>query len=209
MSPLIKKEVRLLLPGFLTGVALTFSNFLLPDFGSARIGNVFVVFPFLCCPAMALMMALNSFGSELSFGTFSNLLAQPVARKEIWRVKIFLLAGALFIVGSLWCVFFYFRYASFNNPNNPHDFGDILICVWTFLLVVFSGALWTVLLIRQVAAAFWFTLLIPALILVLTAGLNTVMADALAGWIQVTLLCAYSAAGLWFARRLFFRAQDT
>jgi ABC-type transport system involved in multi-copper enzyme maturation permease subunit len=210
MNPFVKKEIRLLLPGFLTGIVLALSNFLLPDFGiSSPVRGVLVVFPFLCCPAMVVVMALNSFGSEISFGTFSNLLAQPVPRKQIWRVKICLLAGALFIVGSLWCLFFYFRYAPFKDPNNPQDFGDVLISAGTFLMVVFSGALWTVLLIRQVAAAFWFTLLTPALILVLTAGLNTVMADAPAEWIRVTLLGGYSVAGLWFARWLFLCAQDT
>ena len=209
MSPLVKKEVRLLMPGFLAAMVLAFSNFLLPDFGrSPFIRGLLVVFPFVGCPAMVLMMALSSFGSELSFGTFSNLLAQPVPRKQIWRVKIFLLAGALFILGSIWCVFFYLRYAPFRDPNNPQDYWDVFVCAWTFLLVVFSGALWTVLLIRQVAAAFWFTILTPALILVLTAGLNSVMADAPAEWIRVTLLCGYSVAGLWFARWLFLRAQD-
>ena len=38
---------------------------------------------------------------------------------------------------------------------------DLFTGVGTFGLVVFSGGLWTVLLLRQVAAAFWFTVLVP------------------------------------------------
>jgi hypothetical protein len=210
MSPLVKKEVHLLLPGFLIGVSVAFSNCLMPDFGPATpFRGVVVVFPFLCCPAMALMMALNSFGAEFSLGTFSNLMAQPVPRLQIWRIKISLLAGALFTVGSLWCLFFYLRYAPFKNPKNPQDFWDVFVCVWAYLLVVFSGALWTVLLIRQVAAAFWFTVLTPAMILVLTAGMYEALPQSLATLITLTLLGFYSIAGYCLARWLFLRAQDT
>jgi hypothetical protein len=207
MSPLIKKEVRLLLPGFLIGVIMAISNCLMPDVGPATpFRGVVVVFPFLCCPAMALMMALNSFGAEFSLGTFSNLMAQPVPRLRIWRIKILLLAGALFIMGSLWCLFYYLRYA----PNMRGEaFGNILVCAWTYLLVIFSGALWTVLLIRQVAAAFWFTVLTPGMILVLTAGMYEALPQSLAALITLTLLVFYSVAGYCLARWLFLRAQDT
>lgn len=210
MSPLLKKEIRLLLPGFLAGIVLTLSNLLLPDFGnSSPFREVWAAFPFLCCPAMAVMMALNSFGSEISFGTFSNVLAQPVSRHRVWRVKILLLAGALFILGSLWCLFFYLRYSPFKLPNNPQNFGDVVVCAWMFLLVVFTGSLWTVLLLRQVAAAFWFTLLVPGMILVLTSSLTAGLSEAVAEILLVTLLGIYALSGFWFARWLFFRAQDT
>ena len=207
MNPFVKKEIRLLLPGFLIGVALAFSNCLMPDFGPATpVRGVVVVFPFLCCPAMALMMALNSFGAELSLGTFSSLLAQPVPRLRIWRIKILLLASALFIIGSFWCLFFYLRYA----PNMRGEaFGNILICAWTYLLVIFSGALWTVMLIRQVAAAFWFTVLTPGMILVFTAGLSEELEQSTAHFVILTILGIYSVGGYCLARWLFLRAQDT
>jgi len=154
-------------------------------------------------------MALNSFGSEISFGTFSNLLAQPVARQRIWRVKILLLAGALLVIGCLWCLFFYLRYAPFKIPENPQNFRDVAVCAWMFLLVVFAGGLWTVLLFRQVAAAFWFTLLVPGMILVLTSSLTTGLSETVAEILLVTVLGSYALGGFWFARWLFLRAQDT
>ena len=39
-------------------------------------------------------MTLGSFGRELSAGTFSFLLAQPVSRSRVWWTKTLLLAAA-------------------------------------------------------------------------------------------------------------------
>ncbi len=210
MNPLVKKEIRLLLPSFLISVALAVLNCLLPDFGSsAGFRAVLIIFPFLLCPVMAVMMALDSFGAEVSAGTFSSLLEQPVPRARIWQIKIPLLAAALFIVGVVWCVSFYLRYAPFTNPQNPQDFWDVFVVAWMFLLVVFSGGLWTVLLLRQVAAAFWFTLLVPGAILVLTVSLAGNLSDEAFEEVAVTVLGIYTLAGFCFARWLFLRAQDT
>lgn len=204
MNALLKKEIRLLLPSFLIGVALTFSNWLLPA-NSTGFSTALFVLPFLFCPAMAVMMALDSFGSEVSSGTFSNLLAQPVPRARIWRIKTILLAAALVIFGGLWCVFYYLHFVSLTGSNN---FWEIAVGAWTFLFVVFSGGLWTVLLLRQVAAAFWFTLLVPGAILVLATSLTSGKSDVYCEVVFVTVLAIYSLAGVWFARWLFLRAQD-
>jgi hypothetical protein len=209
MNPLVKKEIRLLLPTFLIGVALTFSILFLPDIGSATgFRAILIGLPFLLCPAMAVMMALGSFGAEVSHGTFSGLLAQPVPRTRIWQVKVRLLAAALFIGGVLWCGLFYLRFAPFRDPQNPQNYREVLVCAWMFLLVVFSGGLWTVLLLRQVAAAFWFTVLVPGAILVLTISLAKNLSDAALEGVLVAVFLVYSLAGIGFARWLFFRAQD-
>jgi hypothetical protein len=205
MNALVKKEIRLLLPGFLTGLALTFSTWLLPD-NSTGFRAALVVFPFLLCPAMAVMMALDSFGAEISFGTFSNLLAQPVPRARIWQVKILLLAAALTILGVFWCATFYLRFAPFKDPT---DFWNVLVIAWLLLLVVFSGGVWAVLLLRQVAAAFWFTLLTPGAILVLTISLTAGLSDVVSESVLVAVLGIYTLLGFGFARWLFLRVQDT
>ena len=103
MSPLVKKEIRLLLPSFVICCALALPNFFFrfnPD-GSLQNWWWFSL-AFVFCGAMAVMLALNSFGVEISSGTFSNLLAQPVSRQKIWETKIVLLAVSLSIVGIFW-----------------------------------------------------------------------------------------------------------
>jgi ABC-type transport system involved in multi-copper enzyme maturation permease subunit len=210
MNPFLKKEIRLLLPNFLAGVALTFPLLFLPDLRSSTgFRVVLFVFPFLLCPAMAVMMALSSFGAEVSAGTFSNLLAQPVPRTKVWQTKILLQAAALSIIGILWCTLFYLHNAQFKHPQNQTDFADMFVGAWMFLLVVFSGGLWTVLLLRQVAAAFWFTLLTPGAILVLTISLAANLSDVAFEEVLLTVLGIYVLAGFGFARWLFLRAQDT
>jgi hypothetical protein len=81
-------------------------------------------------------------------------------------------------------------------------------CEAIFALVVFSGALWTVLLLRQVAAAFWFTLIIPGAIAAILVGLFIDKSDELIVGMVVSALGIYSLGGFFYARRLFLRAQD-
>ena len=81
---------------------------------------------------------------------------------------------------------------------------------WTpllYALVIFSGGLWTVLLLRQVADAFWITLIVPAAITMFFFNLPE-RYPAISRWGMITSLIFYSVAGFWFARRLFLRAQD-
>ena len=71
MSVLIKKEVRLLLPGFIACCVFALPNLFFrfkPD-GSLENSGWFVV-AFVFSGLMAVMLALNSFGAELGSGTF-------------------------------------------------------------------------------------------------------------------------------------------
>jgi ABC-type transport system involved in multi-copper enzyme maturation permease subunit len=206
MNPLVKKEIRLLLPGFAVCCAPALANFFFrfnPD-GSLQ-GWWWFVLAFVFSGAMAVMLALNSFGVEISSGTFSNLLAQPVSRQKIWETKILLLAVSLLIVGIFWGGCGLVRLKMIGRDLN---FLDLCTGVGTFGLVVFSGGLWTVLLLRQVAAAFWFTVLVPGVLLALVAGLFGGESDEFMNGMIVSVLGLYSLAGLFFARWLFFRAQD-
>src|SRR5262245_50123864 len=95
MNGLVRKEIRLLLPTFAAAMSLTRSAWLLPhDLSAPGPRAMFSVLPFLLCPAMALMMALDSFGREMVSGTFVNLLTQPISRSRVWRTKVTVLAAA-------------------------------------------------------------------------------------------------------------------
>ena len=104
MNALAQKETRLLLPNFLIGLAAAFSMWLAPkhsapsDFWS----GLRMTLPFFLCPSLLLMLALDSFGREMTARTFCQLLAQPVARTTIWRTKTFLLAGAMLLIWVIW-----------------------------------------------------------------------------------------------------------
>jgi len=214
MNAFLKKEIRLLLPSFLIGCVLTFAdwflfweNLLLENTGA--ISNMLSLIPLVVCPAVAVMIALDSFGGEVSSGTFAMLLAQPVSRLKIWQTKVSLLAVALLVFGVLWFApIFYVRLFAVTNPDNSIDLQNLFVIAVMFALVVFSGGLWTVLLLRQVAAAFWFTLLVPGMILVILVGLFTDHSGEFVTGMTVSVLGIYSLAGFFFARWLFFRAQD-
>ncbi len=213
MNPFIKKEIRLLLPAFVIACALTLANLFFQERPDSWSNSIWFFASWVICPAVAVMLALGTFGEEVSNGTFSMLLAQPISRLKIWQTKIGLLAGALSLVTLLW-VGFFMLHADFISHetdaskywlNHSLDFFAVTI---TFGLVIFSGGLWTVLLLRQVAAAFWFTLLIPGVILMILASLFGDGDGNFFEGLVVTVLGLYSLGGFFFARRLFLRAQD-
>ena len=73
----------------------------------------------------------------------------------------------------------------------------------------FTGGLWTTLLLRQIAGAFWLTLLVPAVLAGLTAGFLTENhSDNAVIAVLCVVLGVYSVVGFLFAHWLFFRAQD-
>ena len=103
MNALVKKEIRLLLPSFGFACVLALPNFAFRfNSDGSLMGWWWFLLSYAFCGALAVMLALNSFGAEISSGTFSNLLAQPVSRQKIWDTKILLLAGALLIIGIFW-----------------------------------------------------------------------------------------------------------
>ena len=230
MNPLIKKEIRLLLPAWIVAMLLViFSPWINILLGCLIYNSVtewtaqgglhfwlpLVAFGFL-------FLGLTSFGQEFSSGTFSTLLSQPMERRRLWQVKtttlavafvsvwaMALLSGYIFFVlwidegGAFWTLFQQEFFAAFKS--------DTFVFLTLSILVTFTGGLWTTLLLRQTTGAFWFTLLIP---LAITFGTVVVFQN----WITVsdetithfvtTALVLYSLAGFFLARRLFFRAQD-
>ena len=205
MNALVKKEIRQLLPSFLLGLLLAFSVWLIPKQSITDVRLGLNAFPFICCPVVLLMMMLDSFGHELSAGTFSLLLSQPVPRTRVWWTKTMLLAAAALLIWLVWCISY-----CLHDPNKmkPGEFQDMFIGFGLFILAVYSGGLWTVLLFRQVAAAFWFTVLVPAALLISAAKLFENYPDDVQFKVLFVGFILYGIAGFLLARRLFLRAQD-
>jgi ABC-type transport system involved in multi-copper enzyme maturation permease subunit len=207
MNPLVKKEIRLLLPSWTASLLLALSIWLLPeDLDSKSVfAKSLVIFPFLFCPVMLVMMTLGTFGREFSLGTFSMLLAQPVPRARIWWTKTLPLAVMVVLVWFVWCIS-----GILHNPANASstDMRDTEIASGLFVLAMYSGGLWSVLLLRQVAAGFWFAILTPTALCMTIAYLLDRQPDKVVERVMIASFVAYGIAGFWFARRLFLRVQD-
>ncbi|HUA39731.1 MAG TPA: hypothetical protein VMA35_15155 [Candidatus Sulfopaludibacter sp.] len=206
MSPLVTKEIRLLLPGGTITLLLALSIWLLPEHLRSRhdiIAPLQLIIPFLLCPLMLIMTVLGSFGREFSSGTFSMLLAQPIPRARIWWTKSLISLAAVLVVWFVWC---YSQIAS-NQVNA--NLGELEISTALAALAMYSGGLWTVLLLRQVAAAFWFTVLTPAALLMSISNLLEHHPDKVVNHVLIVIFILYDLGGYWFAHWLFIRAQDT
>jgi ABC-type transport system involved in multi-copper enzyme maturation permease subunit len=205
MSGLLKKEIRQLLPGFLLGLPLVLFS------GKQELWFLY--------PLSLVLLALSAFGREFSSGTFSNLLVMPISRNRIWRAKTIPLAIGFL---AFWCLAM-FRDNGFQFPylfsfvktpslyrgfwppwQNPHQgISNALIA-----LAIFSGGLWTSLLLRQITAAFLITLLSPLAIYATIEALFYQKSQSLLPALCILATLIYSGAGFLLARWLFLRAQD-
>jgi hypothetical protein len=206
MSPLIKKEIRLLLPAWVAALAVVATlppllQFLSlnsvpynPDIVPAWFG--------LGC----LLLALATFGQEFSSKTFPVQLSQPIERSRIWWIKVSILAVALvsFLLALSVCYKVYFHF----NPvyHLPFPFGVSAL----FGLVIFSGGLWTTLLLHRMLEAFWLTLITPLAIMVTLYAVHEYFhwSNQTDNYVIPAVLLLYSFAGFFWARRLFLLAQD-
>ena len=222
MATLIKKEIRLLLPAWIVAMLLAILPGVLqvalvvgfqPGWGFYEGPDCFFIL--LIFAVGVLLLGINSFGQELSSGTFSSLLSQPAERRRIWLVKIAILAIAFLSVWLTAVVLVWVQSDIFKWYGQSHafweSFASIAVQFVTLAtLLAFSGGLWTTLLFRQTTGAFWFTLLTP---LAIIFGVSTLL-ENWTGWDQhintviVLALVLYSVAGFFWARRLFLRAQD-
>ena len=215
MKTLIKKEIRLLLPAWITAMLLAIVPRLFVVLCAPDYSVPLSFFANLIVAAGLLFLGINSFGQELSCNTFSALLSQPMQRPRIWRIKVATLAIAFI---SVWITAFLIPLWQFgvyqwdpwlHERPNPNFNGAVEFLTLS-ALVAFSGGLWTTLLLRQIAGAFWFTLLTPLAIIL---GISAVLQDWIAGGKSIEIfivagLLLYSVAGFVLAWRLFMRAQD-
>ena len=201
MNPLVKKEIRLLLPSFVVAVLLTLVQ------GITRPYDFYVAS--LLFFGLTIM-ALTTMGREASLNTFSMMLAQPAERMRIWQTKLSVLAVAFLIVFVVWLAAFGIAFVhSHPDASDQKNSYNLFITICLIGTATFTGGLWTTLLLRQLAGAFWLTLLVPAVLAGFTAGF---LAENYSNSVIIAVLCVvlgiYSISGFLLARWLFFHAQD-
>jgi ABC-type transport system involved in multi-copper enzyme maturation permease subunit len=215
MNALVKKEIRLLLPSWLTVLLL---GALLPWVWKPD-GRVITVSPVVLFFG-AILIGVDSFGREFSLGTFSWLISQPVERRKIWCNKIIVLAVGVTIIYIVQLVS-YELWLHWGLPTSPgpHSYITLGDNWWswngetaTLMLVAACGGLWTTLLLRQVAAAMWITFLAPVALLVMIGFLLSDIFPSTPNLVAERVLLGaagvYILAGFLWARWLFYRAQD-
>lgn len=202
MNPLVKKEIRLLLPSWIVAVLL------------AMVQGVTRPYDFYVASLLFFgltLMALTTIGREASLNTFSSLLlAQPAERIRLWQTKLSVLAVGFLTVFVVWLAAFGIAFGNSHvDVSDRENSYNLFITVCLIATATFTGGLWTTLLLRQIAGAFWLTLLVPA---TLSSFSGIFLADSESGNLVIAVLSVvigvYSLAGFLFARWLFFRAQD-
>lgn len=211
MTPLIRKEIRLMLPSW--GLAMFLAivpMWLLPEDTYVRgIGEiVFWLFSF-----GVLLLGLAPFGQEFGLGTFSSMLAQPVERRRIWKTKILLLVAAAALVFVAFILSLYERlgvtvYIASNQIQVPGEIWQAAKASLILIALALSGGFWTTLLFRQTGAAMWFAILVPGVLIIAVQTLVHGFSPQAEDLISVLVLLCYCAAGFVWARRMFARAQD-
>jgi hypothetical protein len=220
MNAALRKEVRLLLPAWIAAlVAAT-----LPAWVMGSDVQLMEQMSFILFAAGALLLSLSSFGLEMSFGTFPSLLAQPRPRLDTWQLKIGLLAVALALVVvaagfSCWLRVHSILADDARPWYERRDYIDYIRIFWPvhvrglMLLAVmaFTSGLWTTLLFRQTAVAFWFAILVPLVLYSASWPLiQPLLEEDDTSFVMAALAvvsCGYAAAGYGLARWLFLHAQ--
>jgi hypothetical protein len=201
MNALVKKEIRLLLPAWALAMLLALCQAMTRPYDFYIASLLFLGMT---------MMALSPLGRETSLNTFSTMLAQPAERLRVWQTKLVVLAVAFLIVFLVWLAAD--AVAFFNSTLSDSDLqntGQLFITVCLITTATFTGGLWSTLLLRQLAGAFWLTLLAPATLCGFTAAfLSESQSDNGVVAALCIILGIYSIGGFFFARWLFFRAQD-
>jgi ABC-type transport system involved in multi-copper enzyme maturation permease subunit len=214
MNPFIKKEVRLLLPSWLAVLALAVVSpwLLWEDRDTALAGTPLFVFFGL------ILLAVDSFGREFSLGTFTSLMSQPMARRQIWRTKMTMLlcaAALIYLAYFLSCESLLLLSQTIPTPAINtlmlgQSFRHAALNAVVALVIALTGGLWTTILLRQISAAFWITFLVPLGLLVTLTFLLPARFQA-SGFYPPLLYCLagiYCVAGFWLAHRLYHRSQD-
>jgi hypothetical protein len=208
MNMFLKKEIRLLLPSWVISLLLALSFWLLPRDSNSNFGITrnLLALPFFFCPILLMVTIIKSFRHEISLRTFSLLLAQPISRVRIWRTKTMLLAVAVLLVWLTWCL----SCACYNPTiTGTKPWRDLWVASGLFAFTLYSGGLWAALLFRQIAAAFWFTILTPFLLAMVVGLFLRNYSESIQNEALFVAFILYSIAGFFWARRMFLRAQDT
>lgn len=200
MNALVKKEIRLLLPAWIVAMLLGIASLFL----GGPLGQAINLHTF-CLLFGGALLGVAPFGQEFSSGGILVLLSQPVERRRIWLVKTAVLAAAFLSI-------FLILPASFSGVHRP-TFLQVweyngFMALWAFAL--FSGGLWTTLLLRQMTGAFWLTLVTPLVVVFTISALLDAFASSnhVVNTAALIGLALYATTGLFWSRRLFLQAQD-
>lgn len=200
MSGLLRKEIRLLLPAWVTAMLLVVAPILLgrliDDNYPTGVTNMLTVFGIaIGC----VIIGLAGMGREIAARTFSLMLAQPQPRADYWRAKMQVLLVALAGLGLF--------LGLVNLQFVPRPDRWEMAGIWfVTACVAVTGGLWTTLLFRQIVAAFWISVLLPFALLAIASQVDNDRARTI---VAVALLLVYAVAGYWFAHWQFRHAQDT
>jgi hypothetical protein len=203
MSPLLKKELRLLLPAWLATMALALAPAALLPWPDSIYDWEQHMAPMRYCFLLGLVfLAIAPFGLECNCKTLSLSLVQPVSRATLWRTKgLTFLAGGVLALLAFSAVVWTRALLAAQAPGVQS--AEVLAMarpwLWETLLLavtILSTGLWTTLLLRQMAGAFCITLLLPLALFGLFGDLWPVPA-------------LYAITSVFLARWLFLRAQDT
>ena len=200
MNPLLKKEIRLILPAWgLTLLLAVAPAGLFRSGGDASAHFMWVVLG-------VMILCASSFGREFSLGTFSGLLALPCPRRQFWYTKVGVLAAALVSVLLVyWLSLWGFHVVMVADQDGP---GIGMAAV--LLLAAVAGGLWLALVLRQMVATVTLIFLAPGLLcapaLLTLAHYNA--ADRTVETVLEGLLLVYSVAGIAGSWLIFRRAED-
>ena len=202
MNALLKKEIRLLLPSWSAAMLLAMVQAITRPYDFYVASLLFFGLT---------LMALTTIGREASLNTFSSLLAQPAERIRIWQTKLVVLAVGFLSVFIVWVVAFGIAFVTGRGDDTTQwkNSYNLFFTICLIASATFTGGLWTTLLLRQIAGAFWLTLLVPAVLSGFAGGfLAGTESDNLVIAVLCVVIGVYSVGGFLFARWLFFKAQD-
>jgi hypothetical protein len=157
---------------------------------------------------------LAPFGQEFNFRTFTMLLIQPQPRRRVFLLKAVPAGVALL---SVWLAFYLSCQFRFAGAAATGSLEGWLSAAALVAVVLFSGALWTTLLFRQITASLLVTYLAPMALSVVMSTFSsarvqsgpthasTAAIPAVLFWVML----AYAMAGFGWARWQLIHAQDT
>lgn len=171
MNALVRKEIRLLLPAWITALLLVLAPLLLGQLidGNEPAGVINKLTMFGVAIG-GIVLGLAGIGRELASHTFSMILAQPRPRGELWRAKLSVLIVSLIPI-ALFLGLVSLRF--FRSEERA----DVALTWLLTVCVAVTGGLWTTLLFRQIIAAFWISLLLPLAILFPIVSLGDEVAE--------------------------------
>jgi len=207
MTVLLRKEIRSLFPAWVMSIAAA----ALIAFVRPNAAPTLLFVAGMGC----VLLGITSFGSEFSQGTFSLLLAQPIPRNRIWRLKTITLGAALLSIAVMAFFAFFSRFLLSGMLVQAEDVEmlvDFLLFAVLLLGAAFAGGLLSALATRQMATAFWIALLFPfaacGITAIVTWFVTAGRSDKIMQISVAAALAVYDVLAFLLARRQFLLAQD-